>query len=109
MYSKACNCPYFCYLSNFNHLYIYFIKKKTKCIHVNYCYVTDCYWDSFDTCTLEVRALLTKLHTVVENEILLTKRLLAIDGLVKMLLISSEVLPDATQTTNIDNKIVVKN
>jgi hypothetical protein len=52
--------------------------------------------------------LLTKLHTVVENEILLTKRLLAIDGLVKMLLISSEVLPDATQIEKINNKNVVK-
>lgn len=69
----------------------------------------DCYWDSFDSCSLEVRALLTKLHTIVENEILLTKQLLAIDGLVKMLLISSEVLPDATQTPKNDNKIAVKN
>jgi len=79
-------------------------------MNVNYyCYVPDCYWDSFDSSTLEVRALLTKLHTVVEDEILLTKRLLAIDGLVKMLLISSEVLPDASQTKKLDNKIVVKN
>lgn len=72
------------------------------------CYVIDCYWDSFETCTLEVRALLTKLHTVVENEILLTKRLLAIDGLVKMLLISSEMLPDAPMTQQ-NNKVSVKN
>lgn len=76
---------------------------------MNFCYFLDCYWDSFDSCTLEVRALLTKLHTIVENEILLTKQLLAIDGLVKMLLISSEILPDATQTSNDDNKIAVKN
>lgn len=67
----------------------------------------DCYWDSFGTCSLEVRALMIKLHTVVENEILLTKRMLAIDGLVKMLLISSEVLPDATQQN--ENKVAVKN
>lgn len=72
-----------------------------------FCYFTDCYWDSFDSCTLEVRALLIKLHTIVENEILLTKQLLAIDGLVKMLLISSEVLPDATQTSKNNNKISV--
>jgi hypothetical protein len=52
---------------------------------------------------------LTKLHTVVENEILLTKKLLAIDGLVKMLLISSEVLPDTNQTQLNENKVVVKN
>lgn len=72
-------------------------------------YFIDCYWDSFDSCSLEVRALLMKLHTIVENEILLTKQLLAIDGLVKMLLISSEVLPDATQTSKTDNKISIKN
>jgi len=56
-----------------------------------------------------VRALLTKLHTVVENEILLTKRLLAIDGLVKMLIISSKALPDATLTQQNDNKSSIKN
>lgn len=72
-------------------------------------FFVDCYWDSFDTCTLEVRALLTKLHTVVENEILMTKRLLAIDGLVKMLLISAEALPDAAHTQQNDNKVAVKN
>lgn len=73
-----------------------------------YC-IVDCYWDSFDTCTLEVRALLTKLYTVVENEILTTKRLLAIDGLVKMLFISSEVLPDVAQTEQNQNKMSVPN
>lgn len=81
----------------------------TNYLRYYYYYVIDCYWDSFDTCTLEVRALLTKLHTVVENEIILTKRLLAIDGLVKMLLISSEVLPDASMTQSNENKISVKN
>lgn len=40
---------------------------------------------------------------------LLTKRLLAIDGLVKMLLISSEVLPDANQTQQNENKVSVEN
>lgn len=75
-------------------------------VYIKYCCVIDCYWDSFDTCTLEVRALLIKLHTVIENEILLTKKMLAIDGLVKMLLISSEVLPDAQPN---ENKVAVKN
>ncbi|KAE9532124.1 hypothetical protein AGLY_010326 [Aphis glycines] len=95
------------FLLNFIVRYIGVRKLSKTLTHVAST-VIDCYWDSFDTCTLEVRALLTKLHTVVENEILLTKRLLTIDGLVKMLLISSEVLPDATQTEKIDNKNVVK-
>lgn len=69
----------------------------------------DCYWDSFDTCTLEVRALLTKLHIIVKNEMLLTKQLLAINGLVQMLLISSKTLPDATLTQQNNNKISIKN
>lgn len=95
-------------LALLNVFYFYCIRKKKKnyvCV-ISYFYVADCYWDSFDTSPLEIRALLTKLHTVVENEILLTKRMLAIDGLVKMLLISSEVLPD-TQPN--ENKVSVKN
>lgn len=91
-------------------MYTFQLKYYNKYDHNNNkYYVIDCYWDSFETCSLEVRALLTKLHTVVENEILLTKRLLAIDGLVKMLLISSEVLPDVTMTQQNNNKDFVKN
>lgn len=51
---------------------------------------------------------MTKLHTVVENEILLTKRMLAIDGLVKMLLISSESIPDTSQALHNTNKVELK-
>jgi len=87
---------------------VYLLTYKYNLYLYHSFYVVDCYWDSFDTCSLEVRALLTKLHTVVENEILLTKRLLAIDGLVKMLLISSETLPDATLTQQ-NNKVSIKN
>lgn len=35
--------------------------------------------------------------------------MLAIDGLVKMLLISSEVLPDTARTQLNENKVTVKN
>ncbi|XP_025409620.1 U3 small nucleolar RNA-associated protein 15 homolog [Sipha flava] len=85
------------------------VRKLSKTLTHVASIIIDCYWDSFEACSLEIRALLTKLHTVVENEILLTKKLLAIDGLVKMLLISSEVLPDTNQTQLNENKVVVKN
>ncbi|XP_050438540.1 U3 small nucleolar RNA-associated protein 15 homolog [Adelges cooleyi] len=72
------------------------VRKLSKTLTHVASTIIDCYWDSFDNCTLEVRALLIKLQTVVENEILLTKQFLTIDSLVKMLVISSEILPDGT-------------
>ncbi|XP_050523764.1 U3 small nucleolar RNA-associated protein 15 homolog [Daktulosphaira vitifoliae] len=95
------------FLLNFIVRYIGVRKLSKTLTHVAST-IIDCYWDIFDSCTFEVRALLIKLHSVVENEILLTKRLLAIDGLVKMLLISSEVVPDITETQK-SMKSILKN